>query len=62
MSDPSKYNEDRQLDLSIGVVKKLLLDAYDRYNEGMRDNAHYVASYWDGYIRALQHVIEADGQ
>lgn len=57
MSDPS---EDRQVDVTVGTIKRMLIDAYDRYGEGHKTGAHYVASYWDGYIRALQHVLEQE--
>jgi hypothetical protein len=61
--ETSKQNDDdRQIDVNIGTCKRLLIDAYKRYNEAMKDGAHHVASYWDGYIRGIQHVLEADGQ
>ena len=61
--ETSKQNDDdRQIDVNIGTCKRLLIDAYKRYNEAVKDGAHHVASYWDGYIRGIQHVLEADGQ
>ena len=53
-------NEERPLDVSIGVVKRLLLFAYEHYNEAYKTNAISVMSYWDGYIRACQHIIEQE--
>lgn len=61
-SETSNLNEERQLEVTVAAVKRLLIDGYGRYNEGQKTGAHYVSAYWDGYIRALQHVIELDGQ
>jgi len=51
---------DRPLDLSLGVIKRLLEDAYGHYNKAIMSDAKHVASYWDGYIRACQHILEAE--
>lgn len=59
-SFPNAEDENRQLDVSIGVVKRLLLFAYEHYNEAYKSNAVGVMSYWDGYIRACQHIIEQE--
>lgn len=48
-----------QIDVSVGTIKRMLIDAYEKSTEGQRSGAGYVAAYWDGYIRALQHVLEA---
>ena len=62
-SETFKPNDDeRQLDVSLGVIKRLLLMAYEHYNEAMRGGHHAAAGYWDGYIRACQHICEAEGQ
>lgn len=42
--------------------KRLLLMGYEHYGEAMKGDHKIVASYWDGYIRAIQHIIEMDGQ
>lgn len=55
----SSPSDDQLLDTTVGACKKLLLMAYDNYNKAMRDNAHCAASYWDGYIRGIQHVLES---
>jgi len=42
------------------VIKRLLEDAYGHYNQAIMSDAKHVASYWDGYIRACQHILEAE--
>ena len=58
--ETSDFSEDRQLDVTIGAIKQLKIFAYRQYNHAIKDGAHVVSSYWDGYIRALGHVIEAE--
>ena len=58
----SEFNEERQLDVSIGTLKRLKMYAYKHYNQAIRDGAMTVAAYWDGYIRACTHVIEAENE
>ena len=60
MSETSRFNEERQLDVTIGVVKGLKIFALEQYNQAVKDGAQAVVSYWDGYMRALSHVIEAE--
>lgn len=52
---------DRKLDVSVEAVKKLLIDAYGDYEKAFRAGDPD-QRYWDGYIRALHHVIEMEGQ
>ena len=52
---------DRQLDVSILAIKQLLIDAYTSYEKAFK-NGDPEQRYWDGYIRALHHVIEMEGQ
>ena len=54
MSNPS---DQAQLESTIGDCKRLLDQAYKRYNDAMSCGAASVATYWDGYIRGIQHVI-----
>ena len=61
-SETSNLNEERQVDVTVGTIKRMLIEGYDRYNDGMKTGAHYVSAYWDGYIRALQHVLEQENQ
>ena len=60
MSETSGFNEERQLDVTIGVIKRLKMDALERYNQAVKDGAKAAVSYWDGYMRALAHLIEAE--
>jgi hypothetical protein len=60
MLDQSRFNEDRQLDVTIGLVKRLKIFALEQYNQAAKDDAKAAISYWDGYMRALTHVIEAE--
>ena len=53
-------NESR-LDVSVEAVKGLLIDAYNRDEKNFQDNKAD-QFYWDGYIRALHHVLEMNGQ
>lgn len=54
MSDPS---DQAQLESTIGDCKRLLNQAYKRYNDAILSGAAGIATYWDGYIRGVQHVI-----
>ena len=40
----SEFNEERQLDVSIGTLKRLKMYAYKHYNQAMRDGAFSLAS------------------
>jgi hypothetical protein len=60
--ETSDFSEDRQLDVTIGTVKRLKIFALRQYNQAVKEGAHSVTSYWDGYIRALGHLIEAEGE
>ena len=50
----------RQLDATIGLIKRLKIFALEQYNQAVKDDAKAAVSYWDGYMRALAHVIEAE--
>ena len=58
----SECNEDRQLDVTVAVLKRLKIYGYKHYNQAIRDGAMTVAAYWDGYIRACSHVLEAENE
>ena len=58
--ETSDFSDERQLDVTIGAIKQLKIFAFRQYNQAVKDGAHVVSSYWDGYIRALGHVIEAE--
>jgi hypothetical protein len=52
---------DRPLDVSVLAIKNLLIDAYSRYDKAFREGDPD-QRYWDGYIRALHHVIEMEDE
>ena len=56
----SELNEERSIDVTVGTVKRLLLMAYNNYQQAWKDEAKAAMSYWDGYIRGLQHVLEQE--
>ena len=58
----SDFSDERQLDVSVGTLKRLKIYAYKHYNQAVKDGAFPLASYWDGYIRACTHVIEAENE
>jgi hypothetical protein len=60
MSETSRFNEERKLDVTVGVVKRLKMDALEHYNQAAKDEAKHAVCYWDGYMRALSHLIEAE--
>jgi hypothetical protein len=53
-------NEERQLDVSVGTIKRLIMLGYERYGESVKSGYKYGEAYHDGYIRALKHVLEAE--
>lgn len=55
-------NPERDLEVTVGTIKRLLEMAYSHYNQAVKDDAKYVITYWDGYICACRHILEADGQ
>lgn len=60
MSDQFNPSDETSLDgVTVGTCKRLLDMAYRNYNSAMKDGAHAASSYWDGYIRGIQHVLEA---
>lgn len=61
-SDTATQWDQEQLDVTRGTCKRLLLLAYEQYNEARKADNWSVASYWDGYIRGVQHVIEASDE
>lgn len=50
------------LDVSVDTCKRLLDMARKSYNECVKNKHEHATSYWDGYIRAIQHVLEAHGE
>jgi len=60
--ETSDFSEDRQLDVTVGTLKRLKIFAFRQYNQAVKDGAHSVSCYWDGYIRACSHIIEAENE
>jgi hypothetical protein len=55
-------NEDHQLEVTVGTIKRLIMLGMERYNESVKSGYRYGEAYNDGYIRALNHVLEAGQQ
>ena len=62
ISETSLWAEDRQIDVTVGVIKNLKIAAMKHYNDCVTSGAMAAASYWDGYLRALSHVLEAENE
>lgn len=55
----SNQSDNDQIDTTVGTAKRLLIFAYKHYNEAMKNGDASIATYWDGYIRGIQHVLES---
>ena len=51
-----------KLDVTRKAVKGLLLDAEHRYNAAFDMDDRALSLWWDGYMRAIYHVLEMEGQ
>ena len=51
---------ERQLDVSVNSIKRSLEMAFEQYNECMKNGHVASSSFWNGYIRAMQHVLEME--
>jgi hypothetical protein len=60
--ETSSLSESRQVDVTVGMIKRLILLGYERYNDAVKSGYQYGAAYHDGYIRALKHVLEAENE
>lgn len=58
-SEQPAPNKDQVLRIQI---RDLLFPAYKHYEESFKDGDIKHSMYWDGYIRALHHVQELQGQ
>ena len=61
-TETSNLSEDRQVDVTLGAIKRLILDGMERYNEAIKSGYKYGEAYNDGYIRALRHVLEMENE
>ena len=53
---------EEQLDVGRAAIKRCLIDAYNRCSTAEQEGAACVASFWNGYIRAMQHVLEMEDE
>ena len=51
-----------QLDVSRKAVRGLLLDAEHRYNNAFQNDDRPLAMWYDGYMRAIYHILEMEGE
>lgn len=58
----SDYLDTDQLDVDIATIKRLLIDAYERYDQAFRKGDRDQQLFFDGMIRGLHYVMEAHGQ
>lgn len=57
-----KLCEKTELQVLTGDIKSLLIWGYKSYRESFEKGDIKESMYWDGYIRALHHVLEGIGQ
>ena len=53
---------ERPIDVSANVINRLKAFGVEHYNEALKERAMAAVSYWDGYIRACQHILEAENE
>ena len=58
---PEQYNENEFLQVQIGEIKCMLINAYANYTQAWNDGDKFKAERFDGSIRALHAVLEAHG-
>lgn len=51
-----------EMSLLTGDIRRLLIWAYESYSTAFSKGNVGESMYWDGYIRALHHVLEGIGQ
>ena len=51
-----------ELEILTGDIKSLLIWGYESYNASFKKDDIKESMYWDGYIRALHHVLDGIGQ
>ena len=51
-----------ELQILTGDIRRLLIWGYESYRESFDRDDIRESMYWDGYIRALHHVLEGIGQ
>lgn len=58
---PEMPDEHQLLQVQIGTIKCMLIDAYAKYSESWNQGDRLKAERFDGYIRALHQVLEEHG-
>ena len=58
----SLWKKERQLDVTVEAVKRLLIWGSENYDAAFKEQSVREQMYWDGYIRALHHVMEAEDE
>lgn len=61
-SELERYRPERQVDITVGTIRNFILYGEERYTDAHRRDDKRDQMYWDGYVRACQHILEADGQ
>ena len=51
-----------KLDVTKSAVRGLLIEAEQQYNRAFDMDDRTLSLYWDGYMRAIYHVLEMEGQ
>jgi len=51
-----------QLNVTKSVVRRLLVDAERKYTNAFKDDDKPLQMWYDGYMRAIYHVLEKEGQ
>jgi len=51
-----------KLDVAKSAVRGLLLDAEHRYNAAFEVDDRPLAMWYDGYMRAIYHILEMEGE
>jgi hypothetical protein len=51
-----------KLDVNRKAVKGLLLDAEHRYNAAFDADDRLLSHWYDGYMRAIYHILEMEGE
>ena len=51
-----------QLDVTKSAVRGLLIDAEHRYNAAFDADDRLLSHWYDGYMRAIYHILEMEDQ
>ena len=57
-----KVFDQSEMNLLTADIRRLLIWAYESYSTAFSTGDVKESMYWDGYIRALHHVLEGVGQ